>query len=74
MEARDVFSAYCVESNSEGRQSVTAVILISEIIELSALFGSTCVLECLKHVCGIGSLDLIHVRRRDLFTSATLDL
>ena len=54
-----VCGAHCVENNSERRRSVIAVILISEIIEFSVLFGFTCVLECLKHVRGIGSLDLL---------------
>lgn len=56
-----VFTAYCVECSPQGKRSVTAVVLVSEIIELSALFGSMCVLECLKDVRGIGSLDMLYL-------------
>ena len=56
-----VFIAYCVECNTHGNRNVTAVILVSEIIELSAVFLSMCVLECLKDVNGIGSLDMLYL-------------
>lgn len=51
-----VFGAYFVLRDAAGKRSKKAIILVSEVIELSALFGSMCVLECLKHVEGIGAL------------------
>ena len=52
-----VFTGYMVQCNSAGVRTVTAIVLISDIIELSALFASMCVMECLKHVVGLGTLD-----------------
>ena len=52
-----VFTMYAVQRNAAGQKTVLAVVLVSEIIELSALFGSLCVLECLKHIENVGSLE-----------------
>ncbi|CAJ1352410.1 unnamed protein product [Effrenium voratum] len=52
-----VFKMYAVERSRDGKRQVSAVVLVSEIIELSALFGSLCVLESLNHIQNLGSLD-----------------
>eukprot|EP00439_Symbiodinium_sp_Y106_P053666 s5058_g7.t1 len=52
-----VFAMYAVEADAQGRRTTTAIILLSEILELSALFGSLCVHEALTHIKNIGRLE-----------------
>ena len=52
-----VFAMYVVEADARGRRTTTAIILVSEILELSALFGSLCVERALRHVKNVGGLD-----------------
>ena len=51
-----VFGSYTIQVDQRGRREVTATVLVSDIIELSALFGSLCVLRSLKQVKNVGKL------------------
>ena len=66
-----VFTMYAVERSRDGKRQVSAVVLVSEIIELSALFGSLCVLESLNHIQNSGSLALTLAHTSDLMRTCT---
>ena len=52
-----IFGCYCVQTNASGERDVVGhIILVSEVIELSALFGALCLQKALEKVSNIGTL------------------
>ncbi|CAE7236307.1 Cacna1g [Symbiodinium sp. CCMP2592] len=56
-----VFGMYLVECDAEGTRQTTAIILLSDVIELSAMFGNLCIKRALRHVKRMGSLDCLYL-------------
>ena len=56
-----VFGMYLIECDAAGTRQTTAIILLSDVIELSAMFGNLCVRRALRHVKRLGSLDCLYL-------------
>ena len=48
-----------MQTDADGKKRISAVVLVSEVIELSALFGTHCVFKALEKIPGIGSLNVL---------------